>query len=77
MASEHCAGVAALMRVAVDLALCEGNGRCAGTAPELFVLGDDDKARVVNQTPPKSLREKALLAARLCPRQAITVVEET
>jgi ferredoxin len=66
-----------MIRVAVDAVLCEGNGRCAATAPEIFVLGDDDKSRVMNATPPETLREKALLAARLCPRQAITVTVET
>jgi ferredoxin len=63
------------MRVLVDLALCEGNGRCEATAPELFIVGDDDKSQVTNESPPDNLREKALLAAKLCPRQAIKVVE--
>jgi ferredoxin len=44
-------------------------------APEVFELGDDDVSRVLVDPVPEELREKVERAARLCPRQAITVVE--
>ncbi len=64
------------MRVSVDLELCEGNGRCVATAPEVFALDESDKARLLDPAPGPALRDKVLLAARLCPRQAITVVDD-
>ena len=61
------------MKVVVDLKLCEGNMRCQESAPEVFEVGDDDKARVLIQSPSGSNQERVKLAARLCPRQAITI----
>ena len=61
------------MKVVVDLKLCEGNMRCQEAAPEVFQVGDDDKSRVLIDDPPERMREKIKLAARLCPRQAITI----
>jgi ferredoxin len=61
------------MKVVVDLKLCEGNMRCQEAAPEVFQVGDDDKSRVLIDKPPERMREKIKLAARLCPRQAITI----
>jgi ferredoxin len=61
------------MKVVVDLKLCEGNMRCQEAAPEVFEVGDDDKSRVLMDNPAERMREKIKLAARLCPRQAITI----
>ncbi len=61
------------MKVVVDLKLCEGNQRCMEAAPEVFDVRDDDKAHLLMQNPPESLREKVKLAVRMCPRQAITI----
>ena len=64
------------MRVVVDLDACEGNARCMDVAPEIFELGDDDQARVLIERPPEELRAKAEQAVRLCPRAAISLVED-
>ena len=61
------------MKVFVDAKLCEGNQRCMEAAPEVFEVGSDDQSRVLNVNPPEALREKVKLAARMCPRQAITI----
>lgn len=64
------------MEVVVDYDRCEGHGRCVLAAPEIFRLrDDDDRAEVLLPHPDESLRPKAERAARVCPRQAITVVE--
>ncbi len=63
------------MKVVVDRQVCEGNGRCAEVAPQIFQVRDDDKAHVLLENPPENLKEKLKLAARLCPRQAISIVE--
>jgi ferredoxin len=37
---------------------------------------DDDKSHLLIDNPPERMREKVKLAAKLCPRQAITVSDD-
>jgi ferredoxin len=62
------------MRVVVDFGLCESNGVCAGIAPDVFELGDDDRLAVLPNDLPDEDVERMTDVARQCPRQAITVV---
>lgn len=64
------------MRVVVDQNLCEGNNRCQEAAPEVFEVGENDRSRVLIERPPSELRAKIELAVRLCPRQAIRLIED-
>jgi len=64
------------MKVVIDQSLCEGNGRCAEAAPAIFELRDDDRGYVLVEQPPQALRAKVDLAVRLCPRQAIRIIED-
>ncbi len=64
------------MRVVVNRDLCEGNARCVLAAPEVFELRDDDQSYVLIERPGEDLRPKVEEAARFCPRQAITLIEE-
>ena len=64
------------MRVVVDLNQCESNALCMGVAPEVFQLGEDDELRVLQEYPPTELRERVEEAVRLCPKQAITLIDE-
>jgi ferredoxin len=64
------------MRVRVDEALCEGNAMCAKVAPEVFVVGDDDRAHVLIGRPDEALRARIVEAVRRCPRQALALVED-
>lgn len=61
------------MKIRIDYDLCEGNAVCMKVAPEVFVVGDDDRARLLDPNPPESLRAKVELAVRRCPRQAISL----
>jgi ferredoxin len=63
-------------RVVVDFDRCESNALCMGVAPEVFEVRDDDFLYVLQEQPPESLREKCQEAARLCPKQAIAIVDE-
>jgi len=63
------------MRVIVDPVLCEGNGVCTQVAPEIFALGDDDRARVLVERPDEARRAALETAVRRCPRRAIRLVE--
>jgi len=55
-----------MMKIVVDLKLCEGNQRCATGASEVFEVRDD-RAHVLTENPPTGLIEKVRLAIRLCP----------
>ena len=61
------------MRVVVNFDLCESNALCMAEAPEVFEVRDDDFLYVLDEEPPEELRAKVEAAARVCPKQAITV----
>jgi ferredoxin len=66
------------MRVRIDPDQCEGHGRCAITAPEVFRIDSDGWGQVVQQEVPDDaaeLRAKVDRAIRLCPKQAIAWIE--
>jgi ferredoxin len=60
-------------KVVVDFDRCESNALCMGAAPEVFEVRDDDFLYVLQEEPPDDLRAKCDEAARLCPKQAITI----
>ena len=64
------------MRAIVDPDLCEGNGVCEQVAPEMFRVGEDDRARVLLERPVEELRTKLEAAVRRCPRQAIRLADD-
>lgn len=66
------------LKVVVDFDLCEANARCMEVCPEVFKVDDDDFLHVLIEDGPAltPLREKLKEAERVCPRQAITIVEE-
>ena len=64
------------MKVVVDFDLCESNALCMGVAPEVFEVRDDDFLYVLDEHPPEALRAKVEEAVRVCPKQAISLVEE-
>ena len=67
-----------MMRVRVDADLCEGNARCVAAAGTVFRLDDDDdRVVVVDPSPDEALRRAVERAARVCPRGAITIAEES
>ena len=64
------------MKIVIDLKLCEGNERCVSAAPDVFELRDDDKSHLLIERPAERLRAKINQAARVCPRQAISIIED-
>ncbi len=64
------------MRVVVDFTQCESNALCAGVAPEVFELDEDDNLHVLMEHPPEALRARVEEAVRLCPKQAISIEED-
>jgi ferredoxin len=64
------------MKVRVDPNICQGHTLCAMTAPNLFVLSDEDgHASAVTEDVPAGQEELAREAARSCPEQAIVLSE--
>ncbi|HUN36454.1 MAG TPA: ferredoxin [Trebonia sp.] len=61
------------MRVSIDVARCQGHGRCAILAPDVFDVDDLGKSRTLLDPCPEELRAAAEEAAFSCPEGAITV----
>jgi ferredoxin len=59
------------IHIEVDRALCIGSGDCVESAPEVFTLDGEDKARVVD--PDGAPVDRVLEAAGNCPVTAIFV----
>ena len=61
------------MRVSVDKDLCEGNGVCVRSCPEVFRVDEDDRVTVLMDPIPEHFRSGVEKAVRSCPRQALTL----
>jgi ferredoxin len=60
------------MQVRIDSAACQGHGRCALTAPEVFDVDDDGKSFVLVVDVPEAEIEAVRTAVGNCPERAIT-----
>ena len=63
------------MKVRIDTSLCEGHAKCMETAPDVFVVKDDDLSHVLVEEVPSASEDKVRRAASICPRAAITVTD--
>jgi ferredoxin len=61
------------LRVRIDTARCQGHGRCAIVAPEVFDVDDLGKGRVLLDPCPEEFRAVAEEAEFSCPETAIAV----
>ena len=59
--------------IEIDRELCYGFGDCVSSAPDVFELDDDEKARVID--PNGAARDDLVDAAGNCPVNAITIVD--
>ncbi len=64
------------MKIVIDFDLCQGHAVCMGEAPDVFRVDEDGVLTVLNAAPDEALREAVETAAKYCPNQSITVVEE-
>lgn len=62
-----------MLRIRINYERCEGAAVCQKVAPEVFFVGEDDKARLINKQPGEELREKVRTAIKRCPRRAIAL----
>jgi ferredoxin len=63
------------MRIHVDYDLCEANGVCVKTAPEIFQIDDADRLRLLIAEPSTEQVEAVERAVRRCPRRALSLRE--
>jgi ferredoxin len=45
-------------------------------APDIFEVRDDDKLYLLNESPPDSARERVMKAVRVCPKQALSLIDD-
>ncbi|MEV0143744.1 MULTISPECIES: ferredoxin [unclassified Nonomuraea] len=64
-----------MMRVRVDMTLCQTHAQCVFAAPEVFALDDDDEL-VYEAAPADALQRAVEEAARACPVQAIVLDDD-
>jgi ferredoxin len=64
-----------LLRVEVDRDACESNGVCAGLAPEVFALDDDDELHILVADVPARLDNAVRHAVGSCPKAALRLSE--
>ena len=60
------------MKPKIDPDLCTGCEVCVELVPEVFKMGDDEIAEVINADPPEELNDKIQEAIDSCPSEAIT-----
>jgi ferredoxin len=63
------------MKIHVDHNKCTGHARCAAKAPHIFVLNDEGFNHMSDFEVAAGQEKEAVLGARSCPEQAITVIE--
>lgn len=61
------------MKAIVDRDLCIGCRLCEDTCPEVFRIGDDGIAYVIDPDPPAELYADIESCVELCPVEAISV----
>jgi ferredoxin len=65
-----------LTKIVVDYNRCESNARCVQVAPDIFEVRDDDKLYLLQDHPSESARERVMKAVRVCPKQALSILED-
>jgi len=63
------------MQITVDPKKCDGHEKCVQAAPGVFKMNERFISEVVD--PKGDTDEKIILAAKVCPTKAITVVDDS
>jgi ferredoxin len=64
------------MRIVVDRDLCESNGVCVNTAPDMFRIDESDRMHLLVECPSVDQLENAKAAVRRCPKRALSLVSD-
>ncbi|MCU1581879.1 MAG: ferredoxin [Microbacteriaceae bacterium] len=63
-----------MIKVEVDMSLCQNYGQCVFEAPRIFHLNDDDKLEHLAEANDDE-RDQVESAVDVCPMQAIRIVD--
>ncbi|MEE8558137.1 MAG: ferredoxin [Myxococcota bacterium] len=63
------------MKIEVDYDLCEANAVCMDICPQVFKVDEEDNLHILIEQPGPEHRAKVEEAIRLCPRQALSLIE--
>jgi ferredoxin len=63
-----------LIKIEVDMSLCQNYGQCVFEAPRIFHLNDDDKLEHLAEAN-EDERDQVESAVDVCPMQAIRIVD--
>lgn len=61
------------MKAVIDKEGCIGCGFCAAACPEVFIMGEDGKAEVINEDIPDNALNRAKEAEEGCPVSVIGI----
>ncbi len=64
------------MKINVDLNRCTGHGFCEGLAEDIFEVGQDGVAHLLDETPGEDRRDVVEEAVAMCPTKALSLHEE-
>ncbi len=62
-----------MIKVVVDMDVCQNHGQCVFSAPQVFELDDDGDLVQLQEEVGEDLRDAVEEAADVCPVQAITI----
>ena len=62
------------MKVKADFDLCESNAICAGLAPDVFEVDDDDYLQILTDEVTDENRARVEQAVAACPKAALSIV---
>ena len=65
-----------LMRIEVDLDLCQGHANCELEAPGVFSVPKKGLVQILDQEPPESERAAVTAAVRYCPAHGARIKEQ-
>ena len=61
------------VQITLEVDKCIGSGSCEMMAPEVFEVGEDGLAELLDASPGSEMESKCRAAEESCPTQAITV----
>ena len=68
-----------VVRVEIDLELCQGHGLCAEEAPDVFRVverpGTYDHVELIVESPEEEARGRVEAAVRYCPNRVLRIVD--
>ena len=65
-----------MLRIDIDLDLCQGHAMCELEAPAVFAVPRKGKVTLLDPVPPPAERAAVEAAVRYCPTQALKLLDD-